>query len=493
MFTEVRVPAEAGRFYPSDPAELAAFLAEHVVEEREAAVGAGRVRGIIVPHAGYRYSGDTAGRTFATVERGGYGRVLLLAPSHRVGFRAVSVAPFAAYRMPAGDCVTDVETAQAILESGPLFEQRRECHLTEHSLEVELPFVNYLLPDAQIVAMVCGQLSLDGCRQAGAALAPFWNDETLLVVSSDFTHLGSSFGFEPFSAEEAPEKLEALDRGAIDCIVRRDCGAFWDYLGETGATVCGRVPITILLAMVEALGRDRFTAELVDYTSTGKMFADYGHSVSYAGLAIRAANGSPEEETAEEEASDADGLSREEKALLLKIAREAIGSALDTSCAAPSPSLPDRFSEPAAVFVTLHLHGALRGCIGTMTARLPLAEAVREYAVQAAFGDSRFPSLTCQEFDEIDLEISWLTPMQPIDAAAEFIVGRHGVMLEQSGHRAVFLPQVAPEQGWGRETTLRCLCRKARLPEDAWGDPATRLWVFEAQVFGEQPRSASNG
>jgi AmmeMemoRadiSam system protein A len=140
-----------------------------------------------------------------------------------------------------------------------------------------------------------------------------------------------------------------------------------------------------------------------------------------------------------------------------------------------------------AVFVTLHKRGQLRGCIGTLQAREPLAAAVRSSAISAATQDPRFPPVSPDELPELEIEISVLSPMRPVAGADEIEVGRHGVVVRQGMRSGVFLPQVAPEQGWDRDTMLDILCaQKAGLPADAWRRGA-QLEVFTSQVFGEQP------
>jgi AmmeMemoRadiSam system protein A len=183
-----------------------------------------------------------------------------------------------------------------------------------------------------------------------------------------------------------------------------------------------------------------------------------------------------------------DYLSRNEKKQLLELARTAIAARLYRH-RPPQPardSLSSRLSEKGAAFVTLHKHGQLRGCIGNIIAEEPLVDNVMHNAVNAAFNDPRFPALTdLDELDEVEIEISVLTPPRRIESADQFVVGRHGIILSRGWSRAVFLPQVAPEQGWDMKTTLEHLSLKAGLPADAWRDEDTKFEVFEAIVFGE--------
>ncbi len=179
-------------------------------------------------------------------------------------------------------------------------------------------------------------------------------------------------------------------------------------------------------------------------------------------------------------------LDAEAKAAVLRYVRAAIAAEFG----GPEPLLPDDavLAAPGACFVTLSCrgNGELRGCIGNLQAFEPLADNLRRNAVNAAIGDPRFPALEPGELDEVRIEVSVLSEPRSIAAVADFEPGRDGIILQLNGRQAVFLPQVASEQGWDRETTLSCLARKAGLPVDAWRDPACRFWVFTAEVFGEE-------
>ncbi|MBU0637363.1 MAG: AmmeMemoRadiSam system protein A, partial [Planctomycetes bacterium] len=263
-----------------------------------------------------------------------------------------------------------------------------------------------------------------------------------------------------------------------------DATAFQDYVADTGATICGRVPIAVLLTVLERTGRP-YRCELIEYTTSGRLTHDHEHSVSYTSIAVL------DEETADDDglspAENAFPLSDDDKALLLRLARQSIRTRLEGR-AMPSPEpteISDTLKTVAACFVTLHIGDSLRGCIGHLDASEPLDQNVLRNARHAAFDDPRFNPVTEEELDRIRIEISVLTPRVPIRSPEEFIVGRHGIILSKGRREAVFLPQVAPEEGWDRETTLEHLSRKAGLKPDAWRRDA-KFYVFEAIVFGEE-------
>ncbi len=179
-------------------------------------------------------------------------------------------------------------------------------------------------------------------------------------------------------------------------------------------------------------------------------------------------------------------LTAEEQKQLLRVAREAIVEHLRDEKTSKAGAPSERLTERCGTFVSLHKHGDLRGCIGTMTGRRPLIDSIREMAVSASIRDPRFPPVTEAELVDIDLEISVLGPLGQIDDVSEIDVGRHGILITRELYSGLLLPQVATQYGWDRETFLEQTCIKAGLPSDGWKDPKTQIETFEAQVFGEQ-------
>jgi AmmeMemoRadiSam system protein A len=306
--------------------------------------------------------------------------------------------------------------------------------------------------------------------------------DTLIVASSDFTHYGPQYQYVPFK-ENIPEGLKKLDMGAFEYIAKLDARGFLGYTDSTGATICGRVPIAVLL---ETLGRDA-KAEIVRYTTSGEIMGDYSNSVSYLAAAFRGKWTSSAPPTAPASQST---LSPEDKKQLLSLVRQTLRYALDHQRAPEPADLSFTASEsmqpPRAAFVTLKKNGQLRGCVGDIFPQRPLYKSVITNAIYAGFGDRRFPQLQKDEYDQIKVEISALTAPTPVASWHEIRIGVDGMVLNKDGHSAVFLPQVAPEQGWDLETTLQYLSEKAGLPRDAWKEGASFL-VFQADVFGEEP------
>ena len=292
---DIRFPAVAGQFYEADGKRLKDEIEEYLAMAAkdpavlDAAPPKGwKARGVVSPHAGYAFSGRTAAKTFKAAIGDGaeFKRVVVLAPSHRIPFEGLAAPSHRFFRTPLGDVEVDRDALERVIEAGGgvcgILDQ---AHLYEHALEVQLPFIQTLLPETPIVPFVCGGLRPPMEMAAARALSTLWGPDNLWVASSDFTHYGASFGYTPFTGPNLPEKLRRLDLGAVKTILALDPDAFEAYLDETGATICGAVPIKTLLRTANASGED-IRAKLVEYTNSGDMTGDYSHCVGYAGIVL---------------------------------------------------------------------------------------------------------------------------------------------------------------------------------------------------------------
>jgi len=483
----VRDSALAGGWYPADPVQLRdlvdGFLTAGKTESPQ-----GPIRALIVPHAGYAYSGATAGQVFSLVKGRAYERVLILGPSHSGRFQGLSVADVDAYRTPLGDVPLDPEAVKT-LRGSPLVGDHADADAREHSLEIELPLLQRALaPGWRLVPVLVGQLRPQDYQAAADLLRPLADDRTLVVVSSDFTHYGARFGYLPFPADQGlPGRIQGLDDGAVARIQAKDADGFLAYQAETGITVCGMRPIAILLRMLGAGAN----VHRVAYATSGALTGDWSNSVSYVGLvvtdaqplsAVTAAAQAASETAGRESATPPPGPAITEAELhqlhdlaILAIEGAVLGPSRgrEAAVARAVEGLSARLREPAGAFVTLKRHGALRGCIGYIEPRKPLYVAVLENGENAARHDPRFTPVQASELADLDVEVSVLTPPRPIASWEELRVGEDGIILAKDGRRAVFLPEVAAEQGWTREETLSHLAVKAGLAADAWREGAS--------------------
>jgi AmmeMemoRadiSam system protein B/AmmeMemoRadiSam system protein A len=468
----------AGTWYNADPGALRAEIAGYF--EQVQADGRDDIIGLILPHAGYRYSGRTAAHAIKSLGRS-YARVVVIGPTHHLPMEEMlSVVRATHYQSPLGEVPLDVEFARQLLKY-PIFQDVPAAHEQEHSVQIEVPLLQYKLGDFKLVLIVAGQCSYETAMQAGRILASLIDKDTLVVASSDFTHYGPQYEYVPFK-DDIPGNIKKLDMDAFAFITKKDPRGLLEYRRKMGATICGCTPIAILLATLPG----DTEAQLIEYATSGELMNDYTNSVSYLAAAFHGAWQASPPLTAQ--ASNGT-LSPEDKKVLLSLARKTIQYALDKQRVPEPADLGIKCSEavkvPRAAFVTLKKHGELRGCIGDIFPQRPLYKSVITNAIYAAFADRRFTRLQKEECKEIKIEISALTSPSPVASAQAIRIGTDGMVMNKDGHSAVFLPQVAPEQGWDLETTLANLSMKAGLPADAWKEGAS-FQVFQAEVFGEQ-------
>jgi AmmeMemoRadiSam system protein A/AmmeMemoRadiSam system protein B len=388
----------------------------------------------------------------------------------------MSIPKVDAYRTPLGDVPVDTAACNRLL-AARRFGTYPSAHSREHSLEVELPFLQRALGTFQLVPIVVGALSREDMSEVADEIRNILDSETLVVVSSDFTHYGRNYGYIPFRLD-VRAKLEKLDKGAIEQILKRDNDGFWAYLDKTKATICGRYPISVLN---ELLPEDA-KGVLVDYYTSGDEKKDYSLSVSYAGIVFTAPRQWGEPEAVLRPKA---GISPAGQEKLLELARKTL-VAITSGADIPNVEMKEpELQSKQGVFVTLKKRGDLRGCIGNFKPDTPLYRTVAEQTRQAAFLDHRFPRVTASEVEDIDIEVTVLLPYRVIRDPLDWELGRHGIIVRRGSRQATFLPQVA-EHFKTKEAMLSACCRKAHLPAMAWRDMGTTVLIYEAQVFGEK-------
>ena len=493
-----------GRWYSSERTELTKQLSElyRAAEAEEMK----DVIALIQPHAGYRYSGKTAFSGLKSLGKG-YGRIVIFGPSHTLRMPDIfSVPKYDSFETPLGKVQMDRDFIEKLLRH-PVFRDVPEALTKEHSVQIQVPLIQYSikirnpieqqLPSSnrrpatddrrppvgdlpKIVFIIAGQCSMDTVKEAGRILRELMDDDTLLLISSDFTHFGDNYEYFPFR-DDVPAKLKELDFGAFEMIRKKDAAGFGKYIEKTGDTVCGYVPIETLLAMLP----ENAGAAKIAYTTSGEIMKDYSSSVSYFSIAFTGKWGEGKES---EKIRKTGVLTDEDKNTLLALARKTIVFYLDKR-KIPEPSdlgvaLTDGVKGRRSCFVTLRENGELRGCIGEIFPSQPLYRSVIVHAVAAAVRDPRFDPVGKSEVGKLTIEISALTPPKEVSSYKDIRIGTDGMVLEKGMRSAVFLPQVATEQGWNLEQTLSALSRKAGLPENAWKEGAGYL-TFQAEVFGE--------
>ncbi len=487
---EVRPPAVAGSFYTADAEALRAQV-EMLLEDARLMSSGAPARALVVPHAGYSFSGPTAALAFARLPDEGVRRVILLGPSHHMRFSggALPAEGVNAFETPLGKMKLDTKAIK-MLRRHSEFIGPAGAHDPEHSLEVELPFLQVVAPEAELIPIAIGPDSdLETCVKIAEALSGLLDEGTVVIASSDFTHHGRRYGWSPYDGPDLGETLLAVGRTTADRAAAMDPRGFMTQIDVSGDTVCGVRPVGVLTALLAHAFEG--TGTVLDVTTSGHVTGSFDLSVTYAAIAFSGA-WRPWKVPVGAEAVDLDPEAGRE---LVAMARAVLETRLthDTALASwfAKTGNGDGFLMPAGAFVTLNntgiragREGRLRACMGVIEARQPLLDAVVQAAIWAT-QDPRFPPLDVAELNQIEVEVSVLSPMREIESFKLIEVGTHGVLMTKDGRRAVFLPHVAVEQGWNRDTMLEHLSAKAGLPRDAWRHGAT-FEVFTAQVFKEQ-------
>jgi hypothetical protein len=463
--------AGAGRWFPDDPRKLReacdGFMAGDAAPIPQAPIA------IISPHAGYQFSGAVAGRGYAVLKGRPYARVILLGPSHRAYVRGASVLRADAYDTPLGRIPVDAAVRDTLLKT-PGVSTQPAAHASEHSVENQLPFLQAAIGPFKMIELLVGDMAEGDRAVLAAALRPLLTDGTLLVVSSDFSHYGPSYGYVPFK-DNVPDQLRVLNDLAAQEILQVDLEGWAKFLSETRDTICGQSAIGLLLKVLEPM--DDVQGLRVAFDTSGRQLGDYTNSVTYASFVFWRGGA---------------GLSEAEQQALLRIARDAVRHFLKAGKApefdAAKANLTPALKAPGAVFVTLKNKDDLRGCIGHIVAYRPLYLSVIENACNAC-RDPRFTAapITEKEGPQLTVDISVLTPMRRLTDPQQVRVGKDGLMMARGRARGVLLPQVPTEQGWNREQFLEATCRKAGLPSGAWKDKDTEIYRFSAQVFSDKP------
>jgi MEMO1 family protein len=463
--TTVRPPAVAGMFYPAEVAALRAEISRCLGLDADvatvasvnfsAAAMAGEFRysrrshlkALIVPHAGYVYSGPTAGKAYAEIaaQRDVIRRVVLLGPTHRVAVKGIAVPSVASFRTPFGDIPLDRAAIDA-LAGLPYIVTDDAPHAQEHSLEVHLPFLQTVLDNFSLIPLAVSQTSV---TEVADLIDRLWGgDETLIVASSDLSHFRSYDDAQKIDGETAAHILNF-------------------ELLTSFEQACGAMPINGLLQSAKRRG---MRISRLAQCNSGDTAGDKSRVVGYASFGLY-----------------------ETPQPVLELGPALLASARGAIAAHFGQAAPNvvhaAYNDPGATFVTLTLNGQLRGCIGSLETHRPLGEDVRANALNAAFRDPRFKPISAEEFQRIKVEVSLLT--KPVsmqfsseaDALAQLRPGIDGVILVAGQARSTYLPQVWEQMPEPRQF-LSQLKLKAGLPADAWPE-GIKLFRYEVQKWKE--------
>ena len=462
---QIRPATQANRFYTGNPQELSQEVDSFLALHKNMPIY-DSVRAIIVPHAGYYFSGNVAASAYMSIPNDKpFKRIFLLGPSHHEWLDGASVNTEADYyATPLGNVKVDVETVQKLTDSNSVFSYYPKAHDREHCLEVQLPFLQRRLGNVPpIVPIIISTNDFGKLKQIAEVLKPYFNEENLFIISSDFSH---------YPSYEDAYEVDALTGKAIETGKVDEFIATLEKNAVSGkrnlaTSACGELAIATLMLMMDTNCK---VIHLMYQNSGDIDHHDHSRVVGYHAFAVVCTSGK------------AFSLSSDEKRMLKKIAYESIKDSLEGKGISRPSHLTDNLLAKCGAFVSLHKQNRLRGCIGHFGEDVPLHEIVAEMARAAAFEDPRFVPVSHEELDDIDIEISVLTPMRRIQSLDEFEMHRHGIYIRKGYRSGTFLPQVADEVNWTKEEFVsHCAQDKAGLGWEGWRD--AELYVYEAIVF----------
>ena len=480
--SDIREPAVAGTFYPESAVKLRLAIENFM---RDAApVKVKKSIAVIVPHAGYIYSGQICADGFKQAGNQKYEVIVILGTKHtNSDFQKISLYPGDGFRTPLGTAPVEKDIISSLLKEDPAdCALDKSLHQSEHSVEVMVPFIQVVFPEAKIVPVVVGSQDRQTCIRFGQALAKVLKSKrALIVASSDLSHYPDARNASLVDRETLAA-ISRLDPAALSATVQ----AHKDKnISSLYTSACGEAPIMAAMAAARSLGATR--GEVISYANSGDTsIGDSSRVVGYGAVALIAEGGRQNAGVSvwQKPTAAPAPLTSSDKKALLAFARETLSRLFLTDTVPLARGFSARIEQPRGVFVTLRKNGELRGCIGQMIGNEPLGKLVGAMAIQAALNDRRFNPLTYSELKDIEIEISVLTPVKQVKGASDIVVGRDGVVIRKEGRSAVFLPQVATEQGWNREKMLDNLCVKAGLEAGCWREK-TQFSTFQAVVFGE--------
>jgi hypothetical protein len=468
-----RKPAVSGSFYPAGQQELLSTLRQLFEDTPEVNLE-GKVQQLIVPHAGYPFSGKVAAAGYKSIPAdASYKNIFIIASSHRVQFRGASVYSVGNYLTPLGEARVNREIAVQLIRNNEYISYDERAHRTEHSIEVQIPYIQYhFRTPPPLVPIVIGNQSVSTARELALALLPYFTEENLFVISSDFSHYPDY------------ENARNIDRLTAESIARNDPEHFYNTIRKHSSRsipnlvtpCCSWNSILTLLYMSQGSEDLRITPIL--YQNSGD--AEIGDRNRVVGYWAIAGHRVPP-------GQEAFILEDTHKEQLLWIARNTLEMYIrhgETPEVDPA-RLPETLKQQAGAFVSLHTGDRLRGCIGNFISERPLYLLVQEMTVASATRDRRFAPVEAPELEYIDIEISVLSPLRKIRDIGEFQLGKHGIYMTLNGRSGTFLPQVASETGWTTESFLgHCARDKAGIGWDGW--KKADLFVYEAVVFREE-------
>ena len=466
---QVRKPAVAGSFYRAGRDQISSMIQKYIDNAKDVAQNA-RIYGMISPHAGYVFSGIVAAQGYKQIIGRSYDAVIVISPSHAEYFNFSSIMENGSYQTPLGKVSIDRELAKKIAAGKKTIKLSSKGHFQshlpqqEHSLEVQLPFLQKTLGKFNLVAIVMGDQNFEACKELSEAIFAASKDKkVLLIASSDLSH------------QHSYQEAKNIDESCVSIIENYDYDKLFQQLQTRRVEACGGAPIVTMLMATKKMGADKI--KVLMYANSGDTYGDRSQVVGYlSAIAVKSKL---------KDNNKKSYYSLEEIDELLHIARVTIENSVKGLSVPDFQIKSKKLLEKRGAFVTINKFGQLRGCIGYTQPLYPLYQTVCSAARAAALEDPRFPAVVTKELKQLHLEISVLTPPEKITDINKIQVGKHGIIIKQGYAQGLLLPQVAVDYSWDRITFLEQSCRKAGLKKDAWKEPSTQIYIFSAEIFYE--------
>lgn len=456
---KIRLPHFAGSWYPLQAAILDKDMSKFLDNAKTTQSDTDNILALIAPHAGYMFSGQTAAFAYRLLSSNKYKRVFLLGPSHHIPFKGAVLPKEDIFETPLGELVVDKTTVNRLLQK-PYFNQDSSVFDTEHSLEMQLPWIRKTLGKVKLIPIAVGMVGAPEVEQIAEAIKCELTDGDLVIVSSDFTHYGPRFDYQPFLNEKNQISLQAkikeLDLQAFNCVKTCDSQTLLDFYSRTSDTICGIYPTAVLLSLLPAGAQ----AKLLNYRTSQDFDKDPdGNSVTYMSIIFTSKDQNWLKAFKNAKTPSQKPFTEAEGKALLKLARLTLQDHLQGKKKDPLEYAgllglnETRLCEKHGVFVTLYKkttnslptneHKQLRGCIGYIYPNKTLLSGIGENAINAAIKDPRFDPINLSELSDLIIEISILTAPHYIADWQEINLGKDGIVLHKAGRQSVFLPKVS--------------------------------------------------
>ena len=458
---QTRKPAVAGTFYPADKTVLSSQINKYLANVPYKSLS-GDLVALLVPHAGYDYSGQVAAYAYKLLEGRHYDNVIIIGASHHKNFGGIAASGDDYFETPLGQVKVNKDLLASMMKYDKEIFVDNDAHMPEHSIEVQLPFLQTVMKDFKIVPLLFGGMSIDTCIRLAGALQAVCDKKTLVIISTDLSHYHDY------------ETVKTMDATAISAILEVDAKAFLTSISEAKAEACAFPAVTSMLIASPYMGINR--VQLINSSNSGDVTPEKKRVVGYASIAF---------------VKKQIILSDSEKKKLLSYSRATLNNIFSGGKVGISLN-GEALLTRSGVFVSLKKQGDLRGCIGYIYPFKSLYMAVADDTVLAATKDNRFPPVTKDEVNDIDIEISVLSAMRRVTNTNDIVVGRDGLFIEKSGKAGLLLPQVPVEFGWGRTEFLENLCGKAGLGKDDWKSEEAQIYSFTAELVSDHEPISSN-